>query len=143
MPSRIYFFKSGVRFRFKNKESISNWIKKVIRKDGKQPGEISFIFCTDKFLLDINKQYLNHDYFTDIITFDYCERDKINGEIYISIDRVRENALSMKVDFLIELNRVMIHGILHLLGYPDKKASHKKQMRKREDACLSLLRSST
>ncbi len=143
MQSRIYFFKSGVRFRFLNKIAISNWIKTVIADSNKTLGTVNFIFCTDHFLLGINKQYLKHDYFTDIITFDYTEGRIINGEIYISIDRVKENAEVEGERLGVELSRVIIHGVLHLLGHSDKTIRQKKQMRKKEDACLSLLSSST
>jgi rRNA maturation RNase YbeY len=143
MPSSIYFFKSDVQFRFSRKASIIKWIERVIKKEGKKTGSINFIFCSDLFLLGINKQYLKHDYFTDIITFDYSEGKNISGEIYISIDRVTENANSLGIKIQHELSRVIIHGVLHLLGYSDHTKSEKKEMRKKEDACLSLLRSST
>ena len=143
MHSRIYFFKSGVHFRLLNKVAIANWIKAVIANSNKSLGTINFIFCSDNFLLGINKQYLKHDYFTDIISFDYSEGRIINGEIYISIDRIKENAELEGERFQVELSRVIIHGILHLLGHSDKTTLQKKQMRKKEDACLSLLSSST
>jgi probable rRNA maturation factor len=139
MPSQILFYKSGVKFRFSNKAQITKWIGQVIRKEGKQLGSIQFIFCTDDFLLEINNQYLKHDYYTDIITFNYSEGNRIVGEIYISLDRVKDNAVSIGIMFPVELQRVIIHGILHLLGYKDKNAAQKKLMRKKEDACLSLL----
>ena len=143
MHSRIYFFKSGVRFRFLNKVAIAIWIKSVIANSNKTLGTINFIFCSDDFLLGINKQYLKHNYFTDIISFDYSEGRIINGEIYISIDRVKENAELEGEKFQVELSRVIIHGVLHLLGHSDRTILQKKQMRKKEDACLSLLSSST
>ena len=139
MHSHIQFYKSKVQFRFSNKTAIINWIGQVIRKECKKTGSINFIFCTDDFLLSINKQYLKHDFYTDIITFNYSEGKLINGEIYISIDRVRENAASLGFKFPVELSRIVIHGVLHLLGYSDNTPSQKKLMSKKEDACLSLL----
>jgi rRNA maturation RNase YbeY len=143
MPARIYFFKSNIKFRFSNKRASIKWIETIIKKNGQRAGEINFIFCSDLFLLEINRQYLKHDYFTDIITFDYSAWKIVNGEIYISIDRVRQNADSLKVKFQDELRRVIIHGVLHLLGFLDHTKPQKKQMRKKEDACLSLFHSST
>src|SRR5687767_5935872 len=99
MPASIYFFKSDIQFRFSRKASTIKWIEQVIKKEGKKPGSINFIFCSDSFLLGINKQYLKHDYFTDIITFDYSEGKTVAGEIYISIERVRENAGAFHNDF--------------------------------------------
>jgi len=99
---------------------------------------LSYIFCSDKYLLSINQKYLNHNTFTDIVTFDLAESAEIDGEIYISVGRVKENAVKYEVDFEEELRRVIIHGLLHLIGYKDKTASQKVQMRKKEQACLSL-----
>lgn len=143
MPSSIYFFKSTVRFRFTRKASTLKWIERVIKKEGKKPGSINFIFCSDSFLLDINKQYLKHNYFTDIITFDFSEGKNVSGEIYISLDRVSDNASSLNIKTRDELSRVIVHGVLHLLGYKDHTKSEKKEMRKKEDAYISLLHSST
>ena len=139
-PNPIQFHKSEVQFRFSKRVAITKWIETVVRMGGKKVGSINYIFCTDAFLVFINKQYLKHNYYTDIITFDYSERKTMNGEIYISIDRVKENATSFGVTFPVELNRVIIHGVLHLLGYTDKTAAQKTLMRKKEDACLSLLK---
>jgi len=99
---------------------------------------LSYIFCSDKYLLSINQKYLNHNTLTDIVTFDLAEDAEIEGEIYISVERVKENAVKYAVDFEEELHRVIIHGLLHLIGYKDKTASQKAQMRKKEQACLSL-----
>ena len=143
MRSGIYFFKSKVHFRFSKKTAITQWIRSNIRKVHKKPGSINFVFCSDDFLLEMNKKYLKHNYYTDIITFDYSEKNIVNGEVYISIDRVKENAGLMEVSFQNELCRVVIHGVLHLLGFSDKTSSQKKQIRRKEDACLSLLFSST
>ena len=112
------------------------WIKNSISNEGRQSGDITFIFCSDDYLLEINKQYLDHDYYTDIITFDYVEGDVISGDIFISIDRVRENAATFGVSFVNELNRILIHGVLHLLGYKDKSDEEKKLMTSKEDDYL-------
>ena len=101
-------------------------------------GDINYIFCSDNYLHQINFQYLDHDTFTDIITFDQSDKDQIEGDIFISIDRVHENANERNISFVNELHRVMIHGILHLLGYNDKTPKEKQLMREKEDECLSL-----
>lgn len=124
------------------KRKIANWIKETITSEGKTPGDISFIFCSDDYLLEINKQYLNHDYFTDIITFDYVENNLISGDIFISCDRVKENALEYKTGFTDELSRVIIHGVLHLLGYKDKSEKDKLLMTQKEDFYLEVLSNS-
>jgi probable rRNA maturation factor len=139
MSNTINFHKSNIKFRFSNKAKITKWIEAVVKKERKQIGSLNFIFCTDAALLAMNKRYLNHNYFTDIITFDYSEGKAIGGEIYISIDRVRENAVTMGVTFHVELCRVIIHGVLHLLGYSDKTKAQKKKMRMKEDECLALI----
>lgn len=112
------------------------WIINTIKSEGKIAGEISFIFCSDDYLLEINRQYLNHDYYTDIITFDYVENEIISGDIFISIDRVKENASEFKLSFQNELNRIMIHGVLHLIGYKDKEEDEKVLMTTKEDYYL-------
>jgi probable rRNA maturation factor len=122
------------------KSKISDWIRKVVRREGGSLGSLNVVFCSDGYLLNINRNYLKHDYLTDIITFDYSEGKKLSGEIYISIDRVRDNANGLKLPFEIELRRVVIHGVLHLLGYKDKSASQKKAIRNKEDDCLSLFK---
>jgi rRNA maturation RNase YbeY len=143
MHSGIYFFKENVKFRFLKSTQILNWIKRVIRKEGKGAGEINVIFCSDTYLLDLNRKFLSHDYFTDIITFNSSTEKFISGEIYISIDRVIENASKLNLPFQDELRRVIIHGVLHLLGYSDSSKAQKNAMRIKEDACLSLLSSFT
>ena len=143
MRSGIYFFKADVQFRFSKSTIVTNWVKSVIRKEKKKCGQINVIFCSDKYLLDLNKRYLKHDYFTDVITFDSAIEKSISGEIYISTERVRDNALGLWIGFQDELRRVIIHGVLHLLGYSDSNKALKGAMRLREDACLSLLPSST
>ena len=114
-----------------------HWIAECIKAKNKEIGDLNFIFCSDSYLLELNKTHLNHDYYTDIITFDYCESNIISGDIYISIDRVGGNAKEFKQEFDIELHRVMIHGVLHLLGLDDHSEEEKKQMRSAEDACLA------
>lgn len=138
MPS-IHFFSQGIRFNLKNPRKVTSWIKRVVQSEKASVKEINYIFCSDSFLLSLNQGFLKHNTLTDIITFDNSdESDGIDGEIYISIERVKENAIKYEVPFDDELSRVMIHGILHLLGYKDKKPAEKALMRKKEEACLSL-----
>ncbi|HEY3369263.1 MAG TPA: rRNA maturation RNase YbeY [Prolixibacteraceae bacterium] len=124
------------------KRKITNWIKETIVSEEKSPGEISFIFCSDNYLLEVNKQYLNHDYFTDIITFDYVENNVISGDIFISIERVKENGREFNTGFENELFRIIIHGVLHLLGYKDKNKKDKLLMTQKEDFYLKVLSNS-
>ena len=118
---------------------MKNWIQEVIRLNNHQTGHLSFVFCTDDYLLEVNKKFLNHDYFTDIITFDYNELNKVSGDLMISIDRVKENALTHHCTFQIELYRVIIHGVLHLLGFSDKTEIQKVKMRELENLYLNQL----
>lgn len=138
MNEAINFFSEDVEFSLKNEKAIKNWIENSIKKEALYLGELSFIYCSDIHILKINKDYLNHDYFTDIITFDYREDDTISGDIFISIDRVRENASTLSLPFEDELHRVMIHGVLHIMGYKDKTPEEETLMRKKEDFYLSL-----
>tara|TARA_B110000438_G_scaffold240737_1_gene239542 strand:- start:1698 stop:2108 length:411 start_codon:yes stop_codon:yes gene_type:complete len=131
-------FTSNTNFQLRHKTVLKSWIKEVVGKEGKKMKDLSFIFCDDMELLNKNSKYLNHDTLTDILTFDYSENNNISGDIYISIDRVKENAKTYKVTFENELDRVMIHGILHLLGYKDKSKKDQKAMREKEDFYLSL-----
>jgi rRNA maturation RNase YbeY len=117
----------------------SNWILACINQFHKNSGNLNFIFTSDEYLLGINKKYLQHDYYTDIITFDYCVENTISGDIYISIDRVKENAREYNQSFLQELHRVIIHGILHLIGLNDHTEEEKIEMRKAENICLEKL----
>ena len=119
-------------------KNSADWLEKIILTENKTPGEIVFIFCDDNYLLKKNIQFLKHNTLTDVITFDYCEKDQINGDILISIDRVQENSKIFEVTFLNELHRVMIHGLLHLLGYKDKTKQDAKLMRSKEDFYLSI-----
>jgi rRNA maturation RNase YbeY len=121
------------------KRATSNWIKVVAEKYGKKAGDISYIFCDDAKILEINQTYLHHDFYTDIITFDYSEGDRISGDIFISIDTVRSNAEKFETNFDEELHRVIIHGILHLCELKDKSETDGKKMRKAEDEALSML----
>jgi len=138
MPLINYFYHQ-VRFRLKTPRKVTSWIKEVVKNEGASINEINYIFCTDAYLLTLNQGFLNHDTLTDIITFDTTQDPSLlEGEIYISIERVKENAIKFQTSFEDELNRVMIHGVLHLLGFKDKKVAEKTLMRKKEEACLSL-----
>ncbi|WP_416867721.1 MAG: rRNA maturation RNase YbeY [Imperialibacter sp.] len=137
---KITFFSEDVSFKLSSPNKVRRWIKKVILLEKHTLSEISYIFCSDDYLHNMNVQYLNHDTLTDIITFDNSEEeDQIEGDIFISVDRVKENATQLNLPFDTELHRVMIHGILHLCGYKDKTSADNDLMRKKEDACLSLL----
>ncbi|MEM9324584.1 MAG: rRNA maturation RNase YbeY [Bacteroidota bacterium] len=119
--------------------SIAHWLEDIAANEGLEIDEINYVFCSDEHLLSINRQYLHHDYYTDIITFDYSEDVILAGDIYISLDRVRENASTFKDTFERELHRVMVHGLLHLMGYQDKSDEEAKEMRSKENLALSLL----
>ena len=121
----------------KDDKKLSDWVLAVIKSEGFKEGEINYIFCDDNYLLKLNKEFLNHNTLTDIISFDYSIGKQIHGDVYISIDRVLENSTKFKVKFLEELRRVMIHGILHYCGYKDKSESDKKQMREKENHYLT------
>ena len=125
-------------FELANEAAISEWISKVIISENKSEGEINFIFCDDDYLLEINKQHLNHDTLTDVISFDYSLGIELSGDVFISIERVQDNAKDFKVSFAEELNRVMIHGILHYCGYKDKTEEDEQLMRNKEDEKLKL-----
>jgi probable rRNA maturation factor len=120
-----------------SKSITKKFIKDLINSENKKTGDINFIFCSDDYLLEVNKQYLNHDYYTDIITFDYCEGNQVSGDIFISVDRVLENSQNQKVDFNNEFYRVLFHGVLHLCGYKDKKKEDKTLMTSKEDFYLN------
>ena len=125
-------------FELSDEAAISEWISKVILSENKSEGEINFIFCDDDYLLEINKQHLNHDTLTDVISFDYSLGNELSGDIFISVERVIDNANDFKVSFTEELNRVMIHGILHYCGYKDKTEEDEQLMRNKEDEKLKL-----
>jgi rRNA maturation RNase YbeY len=140
LGNSIQFFEEDIKFLLKNKKKLRNWFRVTILKEGGKPGTLNFIFCSDSYLLELNTSYLKHNTFTDIITFDLSEdKQTVSGDIFISIERVKENAKSFKISFPRELHRVLIHGILHLLGYQDKTPSQQKEMRSKEDYYLSLL----
>ena len=124
-------------FKVKNTRAWKSWIKSSIEAEGFQAGQINYIFCDDEYLLNINREYLQHDYYTDVIGFQYSEGKQLNGDIYISIDRIKENALDNNVDFQNELARVMIHGILHFMNYSDKTASEANKMREAENRYIT------
>ncbi|EOG6907906.1 rRNA maturation RNase YbeY [Flavobacterium psychrophilum] len=131
-------FNYEIDFEIREETSYINWVSSVILSENKSEGEINYIFCDDNYLLEINQQYLNHDTLTDVISFDYSLGDEIHGDIYISIERVRENADDFKVPFKEELKRVMIHGVLHYCGYKDKSDADELLMRSKEDEKLKL-----
>lgn len=135
----LSFFNEDIPLPQLKKRKLISWIKKVILSEGKKVGDISFIFCSDNYLLEVNKKYLDHDYYTDIITFDYVENDIIQGDIFISSDRVKENAMIYKTTFDNEIHRILIHGVLHLVGYKDKLKKDKHLMTAKEDIYLKLL----
>ena len=115
------------------------WIARVAEKHGKRIGNVNYIFCTDDEILDVNRQYLHHDYYTDIITFDYSEGDLISGDLFISLDTVRSNAAEFGATFDNELHRILIHGILHLCGQADKTPEARAEMTRKENDALTLL----
>ena len=120
------------------RRDTSAWIKRVAESYGKRVGEVGYLFCDDEKILEVNKEYLQHDYYTDIITFDYCEDDVLNGDIVISLDTVRSNAEQLGKDYDDELHRVLIHGILHLCGLNDKGPGEREQMEAAENQALSI-----
>ena len=125
-------------FDIADKSKLKKWIKEVVGKEGSTIAELNFIFCDDDCLLEKNKTFLKHDTLTDIITFDYSEKNTLTGDVYISIERVKENSQNYGVSYENELHRVIIHGVLHLLGYNDKNEKQQKEMREKEDFYLSL-----
>lgn len=135
----VHFANNDVNLRLKQKTALKNWIQTVIEKEKLKTGTINYIFCSDEALLKINQQFLNHNTYTDIITFDYREANTVNGEIYISTERIKENAQKFDVSFEEELHRVMIHGVLHICGYKDKGKEAAALMRKMEDKALNIL----
>ena len=121
-----------------NASYYADWINRIIESEGFASGQIDYIFCTDDYLLELNLQYLNHDTLTDIITFDYTDGKTVSADIFISTERVKENAEAFKVDFDTELKRVMSHGVLHLTGYGDKSPDQKKIMRNKEEEKIKM-----
>ena len=140
-PNNIFFHTEDISFALESENATSNWLVKLVESYNKKVGELNYIFCSDDYLLKINQEHLNHDYFTDIITFDYCEKDLISGDLFISIDRTNENAKTFGKTQINELNRVIAHGLLHLLGFKDKTAEDIAEMRDMEEKALNMLAS--
>jgi len=135
----INLFFEDVQIPDLSSEFFCEWMSRVCSLENKKLGEVSLIFCSDDYLLEMNKDYLEHDYFTDIITFDYTEGILISGDLFISLDRVKDNASNEGVELMEEINRVCVHGLLHLIGYKDKDETESKLMREKEDWALSLI----
>lgn len=142
----ITYTTDGVKMPAIKRRDVSAWIKTVAKSYGKSVGDVAYIFCNDEKILEVNRKYLQHDYYTDIITFDYCEdlvemgvSDTISGDMFISLDTVRTNAAGLGVDYMQELHRVIIHGILHLLGINDKGPGEREIMEAAENNALALL----
>ncbi|QYA24882.1 rRNA maturation RNase YbeY [Gramella sp. MT6] len=133
----INFFSEN-DFNLEQENDFRNWVERVIESENKYVGDINFIFCDDKYLLDINVKYLDHDTYTDIISFDNGIGNTLHGDIFISTERVEENASNFNVDFLEELKRVVIHGVLHFCGYQDKSERDKELMRRKEEEKIKL-----
>ena len=134
----IYFHKENVSPKF-NEDLVSDWINSCISELSKITGALSIVFCDDEYLRAINVKFLSHDYYTDIITFDYSNNDTISGDLFISVDRIVENAKLNNVHFINELYRVIIHGVLHLCGYKDKTTKEKKEIREKENFFLNTI----
>jgi rRNA maturation RNase YbeY len=131
-------FNYETEFELTNEEQISDWLNKVIISENKKEGDINYIFCDDEYLVEINQQYLDHDTLTDIISFDYSVGNELHGDIFISVERVRENAEEFHVSFEEELQRVLVHGVLHYCGYKDKSEADELIMRNKEDEKIKL-----
>lgn len=127
-------------FELENYKRISDWISQLILEEDRKEGDINYIFCNDDYLHELNVEYLSHDTLTDVISFDYSVGKRLHGEIYISVDRVRENAIDFNEEFIWEMLRVMVHGVLHYCGYKDKAPEDIKEMRSKEDYYLDKLR---
>lgn len=137
MQVQFFFLETNIALR--DRKKLKGFINSIFKRHKLRLGHLNYIFCNDEYLLQINKAHLNHDYYTDIITFDLSSGDRhVEGEVYISTDRVRDNAEELKTTITEELHRVIFHGALHLCGYKDKTAHHAKQMRAAENQCLAL-----
>ena len=134
----VRYFQEDIRFELKQKMRNNCWLKMVAGSEMRRLGAVNIIFCSDNYILDVNMKYLQHDYFTDIITFDYCEKDMLSGDLFISIDSVRENARTYGTTFENELDRVMVHGLLHLIGYDDHTPEQTAEMRRKENYYLEM-----
>ena len=135
----VYFSNSDVDFVLKDADLMKKWISRIVTSYGKNSGRVNYLFCSDEYVYDANVRFLGHDTYTDIITFDYVEGNLISGDIIISVDRVVENARTMAIPFERELHRVIIHGVLHLLGFKDKTDADAAVMRQKEDESLAVL----
>jgi probable rRNA maturation factor len=135
----IKFFNEGIKTRILERKKIGDWIQKVANNEGFNIGSINIIFCSDFYLLELNKRFLSHNYLTDIITFQDNKPGIISGDIFISINRIKENAVKYKVSEKVEIRRVVIHGILHLIGYNDNNLREKRIIREKENQYLSLI----
>lgn len=135
----IAFYAEDTKLPAIKKRAVGNWVKEVAATYGKKVGDISYIFCSDEKILEVNRQYLQHDYYTDIITFDYCEGNRISGDLFISLDTVRTNAEQFGATYETELHRVIIHGILHLCGINDKGPGEREIMEAAENRALDML----
>ena len=124
--------------KLKNKRLLKSWIAKVADSYGLKTGDLAYVFCSDDRILEVNKEFLQHDYYTDFITFDYCEGDTISGDMYISVDTVRTNSELFSTSFINEMHRVIIHGVLHLCGLKDKAPDDEKKMREAEAKALAM-----
>jgi len=133
----IFFHTEDAIYNIKQRRRYKSWLKNVLVSERKTLGEINIIFCSDEYLLKVNQMYLNHDYFTDIITFNYNDETCINGDLFLSIDRIKENAAELSLGFIQELNRVMVHGVLHLLGYDDHSPEDILRIREKESYYLT------
>ena len=134
----LFFRESDIPCSVEEKLSVKNWVKRVAKFHGVTLGEICVVSCSDKYLLGVNIEHLNHDYYTDIITFDYSNEEGVSGDLLISFDRVKENAEAEGVGFQEELKRVIIHGVLHLIGFKDKTDSEAQEMRAQENKALEM-----
>ena len=134
----VSYFTQDTGFKFKGKLVNNRWLKIMAESESRKLGNINIIFCSDPYILDINKKYLKHNYYTDIITFDYCDGLVLSGDLFISVDTVLANSETYKTDFSDELNRVIIHGVLHLVGYDDQTDEQKAVMRDKEDYYLKI-----
>lgn len=134
----VRYFCEDIKFEFKERLFNNRWLKMVAESEIRKLGDINIIFCSDPYILDVNIKYLQHDYFTDIITFDYCEGKVLSGDLFISVDSVRENSLFYGTEFSDELHRVIVHGLLHLIGYDDHTDEDIKVMRQKENYYLHV-----
>lgn len=137
----VLFYEEGVQLPpFFSASRVNRWLDVIASHYGKKTGALSFIFCKDEYMIEVNRKYLNHDYYTDVITFDYCEGEVLSGDIFISIDTVSSNACQYAPDFETEFHRVVCHAVLHLIGFKDKTESDSVVMRENENRCLDLLK---